>query len=304
MSRTTGSTSPIIDLIETSINQQDQINTSGTNNQASGSTTTAQIHVEKPNSQADNLQTPTLNRKEDLNSAPKRRLNPEGVDHIESAGITTPPLASSAPYSTENPRPVSKTVQQVPVSNTDQVTQPMDVVDEISTPATPAPVSVIGGHNQSVLRFTPAQAAALTTTSPSSLGPKVTSAEETRKIQTRKQAKQVSDRSEQETNALACWLENNKIKATFKKGDKMPEFLVNYSVKILSRANSHPPPDPIAECLTPYLYHNDGIYSLSQTDVNFEILNILNALYEFEKDSESTPSKLSNWLNLKIRGQK
>ena len=190
------------------------------------------------------------------------------------------------------------------MSNTDQDIQLVDIEDEISTPATPAPVSVIGGHNQSVLRFTPAQAAALTITSPSSLGPKVTSAEETRKIQTRKQAKQVSDRSEQETNALACWLENNKIKATFKKGDKMPEFLVNYSVKILSRANSHPPPDSIAECLTPYLYHSDGVYALSQSDVNFEILNILNALYEFEKDSESTPSKLSNWLNLKIRGQK
>ena len=59
----------------------------------------------------------------------------------------------------------------------------------------------------------------------------------------------------------------------------MPLFLANYSEKILSRANSHPPPDPIAECLTPYLYLSyNGIYSLNQTDVNFKILNILNAI--------------------------
>ena len=45
---THGSTSPVIDLLETSNNQQDQMNTSGTNNQASGSTTTAQIHAENP----------------------------------------------------------------------------------------------------------------------------------------------------------------------------------------------------------------------------------------------------------------
>ena len=83
----------------------------------------------------------------------------------------------------------------------------------------------------------------------------------------------------------------------------MPLFLATYSDKILSRANSHPPPDPIAECLTPYLYHKDGVYSLNQTVVTFEILNILNALYEFEKDSQSTPTKLANWFNLKIRGQ-
>ena len=84
----------------------------------------------------------------------------------------------------------------------------------------------------------------------------------------------------------------------------MPLFLANYSEKILTWANSHPPPDQIAECLTPYLYHNDGIYSLNQTDVNFKILNIINALYECQKDSESAPTKLANWFNLKIRGQK
>ena len=134
-------------------NQQDQMNTSGTNNQASGSTTTAQIHVEKPNQQTDSLQTPTVHRKEDLNSEARRRLNPEDVEHIESIGVTTTPLESSDLYSILNPCPVSKTAQQVPVLNTDQITKPVDV-DVISTPA---PGGVLGGHKQHVLRFTPAK---------------------------------------------------------------------------------------------------------------------------------------------------
>ena len=84
----------------------------------------------------------------------------------------------------------------------------------------------------------------------------------------------------------------------------MPLFLTTYREKILSRANSHPPPDPIAQCPTPYLYLKDGVYSLNKTVVTFQILNMLDALYEFEKDSQSTPTKLANSFNLKIRGQK
>ena len=155
------------------------------------------------------------------------------------------------------------------------------------------------------MRLSPSQASALTKTTQSLAGTKVSSTEEASGVRTRNQAKQVSEKSaEYETDALASWLDNKKVKAVYKQGDDMPLFLTTYSEKILSRANSHPPPDPIDECLTPYLYHKDGIYSLNQTDVNFEILNILNALYEFEKDSQSTPTKLANWFNLKIRGQK
>ena len=209
----------------------------------------------------------------------------------------TPPLSTSTQYTTENPRPVSTAAQDFDLV--------LDVDDEISLPATPVQHVIIGAQNQSVVRFSPAQAAALTKTTQSLAGPKVSSAEEASRVRTRNQSKQVSDKSaEHETNALASWLDNKKIKAVYKQGDDMPLFLATYSERILSRANSHPPPDPIAECLTPYLYHNDGIYSLNQTDVNFEILNILNALYECEKDSESAPTKLANWFNLKIRGQK
>ena len=116
-----------------------------------------------------------------------------------------------------------------------------------------------------------------------------------------------SERLEQESYASAALLaeaiENKRRKATFKQGDKMPEFLANYSVKILTRATSHPPPDSLAECLTPYLYHSDGVYYLSQKDIDHGILNILNTLYEFEKDSGSAPSKLSHWLNQTFKGK-
>ena len=195
---------------------------------------------------------------------------------------------------------MSKVVQQVPAQNDALVTQPVDVI------STPAPVSAIGGHNQTVLSYTPAGAAALVTSTQASVRPKVSSTED-RIIQTRKQAKQHADRSEQETNALGCLLteaiENHKIKSIFKIGDKMPDFLVTYSAKILSRANAHPPPDELADCLSPYLYRASDVYALNQSEITHDILNILNALYEFEHSTESTPSKVSNWIKQKYKGR-
>ena len=110
-----------------------------------------------------------------------------------------PPLSSSQQYTIDNPCPLSKVVQQVPAQNETLVTQPVDVI------STPAPVSALGGHNQTVLSYTPAGAAALVTSTQASVRPKVSSTED-RIIQTRKQAKQHADRSEQETNALGCLL--------------------------------------------------------------------------------------------------
>ena len=101
-------------------------------------------------------------------------------------------------------------------------------------------------------------------------------------------------------------IENHKIKPTFKIGDKIPEFLVTYSAKLLSRANAHPPPDELADCLSPYLHlAKDGaksVYALNQSEVTHEILNVLNALYEFESSSEHTPSKLASWIKQKCKG--
>jgi hypothetical protein len=78
---------------------------------------------------------------------------------------------------------------------------------------------------------------------------------------------------------------------------------VTYASKILSRENAHPLPDELVDCLSPYLYCADDVYALSQSNLNHEILNILNALYEFENSSESTPSKLSSWLKQKYKGR-
>ena len=178
-SRSTGSASPVLEITETSVNQRDQTTTSSVNTQASGSTIAVQVHAEQPTSQSDHLQTPTVPRKVDENSTLKRRLLPEGINNIEFAGNVTPPLSTSAPYTAENPRPVSNADQDFELV--------LDIEDEISTPATPAQHIVIGAQNQSVVRFSPAQAAALTKTTQSSVGPKVSSAEEASRVRTRKQ---------------------------------------------------------------------------------------------------------------------
>ena len=164
-------------------------------------------------------------------------------------------------------------------------------------------------QHQSV-HYSPAGAAALVTATQSSVRPKVTAAEDYRIIQTRKQAKEHADRSQQENNALFCLLkeaiENQKIKPIFKIGDKMPDFLVTYFSKVISRANAHPPPDELADllsdCLSPYLCRANDVYALSESEITHDILNILNALYEFEHSTESTPSKVSNWIKQKYKG--
>ena len=84
----------------------------------------------------------------------------------------------------------------------------------------------------------------------------------------------------------------------------MPSFLAAYSDKLLQRANMHEPPDSIAQCLTPFLFLQDGHYALDKSAVTCQTLNLLDALFEFEKDSNSTPTKLANWFNQKLRGPK
>ena len=93
------------------------------------------------------------------------------------------------------------------------------------------------------------------------------------------------------------------MKNDFKLGDKIPDFLVTYSKKVISRANAHPPPDELAECLSPYLYRvpPSDVYDLNHSELTHDILNILNTLYEFEHSTPSTPSQVSIWINQKYK---
>ena len=93
------------------------------------------------------------------------------------------------------------------------------------------------------------------------------------------------------------------MKNDFKIGDKIPEFLITYSSTLVSRANSHPPPDELAENLFPYLYRvpPSDVYNLNHSEITHDILNILNTLYEFEHSTPSTPSKVSNWIKQKYK---
>jgi hypothetical protein len=224
------------------------------------------------------------------------------LNDIDLARSVTPPLSSSSQYTPENPRPAP-----VPVPTAAQNSElVLDSDDVLSMPNTPVQQHVyIGADNQSVVRMTPSQASALTKTTQSLVATKVSSTEEATGVRTRNQSKQVSDKpTEYDTDALAAWLDSKAVKAVYKQGDDIPLFLTAYSEKLLVRANNHPPPEPIAQCLTPYLYLKDGLYALDKTVVTFRTLNMLDALFEFEKDSQSTPTKLANWFNQKIRGQK
>ena len=84
----------------------------------------------------------------------------------------------------------------------------------------------------------------------------------------------------------------------------MPAYLESYSDKILQRANTHEPPDSIAQCLSPFLFLRDGQYVLDKSAITCKTLNILDSLYEFEKESSHQPHKLANWFNQVLRGQK
>ena len=282
-------------ITEISVAPGDQITTSSVAT-SNSLTTNAQVHPPPPASKPDSLQTPTLPRPLDKNTTMRRCLN-----DINLARSVTPPLSSSSQYTPENPRPAS-----VPVSTAAQNSElVLDSDDVLSMPHTPVQQHVyIGADNQSVVKKTPSQASALTTTTPSLVATKVSSTEEATGVRTRNQSK-VSDKPiEYDTDALAAWLDSKAVKAVYKQGDVMPSFLTAYSEKLLARANTHPPPDPVAQCLTPYLYLKDGLYALDKTVVTFRTLNMLDALFEFEKDSHSTPTKLANWFNQKIRGQK
>ena len=121
-------------------------------------------------------------------------------------------------------------------------------------------------------------------------------------VQTRHQKKDGSEKAHEQNSALLSLLNQaihqNKTREDFKEGDAMPEFLIVYSNTLLARANSHAPPDELAENLHPFLRRDShGLYTLHQNALTYEILNLVNTLYMFEKSSPSTPSKLSTWLN-------
>ena len=120
-------------------------------------------------------------------------------------------------------------------------------------------------------------------------------------VQTRTQKKDGSEKAHEQNSALLTLLDQaiqqNKTKEDFKEGDVMPEFLVVYSNTLLARANSHSPPDELCENLRPFLQcDSHGLYTLHQSSLTNEILNLVHTLYLFEKSSPSTPSKLSTWL--------
>jgi hypothetical protein len=283
------------DLIpEISAAQGDQITTSSV---AKGNSlsTNAQVHPPPPASKSDSLHTPTMPRPLDNNARGRKSFQTIDMD-------TTPPLSSSPQYTVENPRP-----PRVPASTAAQTSEiALDFDDILSMPLTPVQQTVfVGADNQSVVRKTPSLAPNLTSVTQSLGAARVSSHEEAAGVRTRNQSKQIPDKPvEYETDALATWLDSNAVKEVYKQGDVMPSFLAAYSEKLLARANTHAPPDPIAQCLTPYLYLQDGLYALDKTAVTFHTLNLLDTLFEFEKASHSTPTKLANWFNQKIRGQK
>ena len=171
-------------------------------------------------------------------------------------------------------------------------------------PVTPIQQTVfVGADNRSVVRKTPSTPSDLTVVTQSLNTARVSSQEEASGVKTRLQSKLIPDKQD-ESNMLATWLESAKVKQVYKEGDGMPSFLATYSDKLLQRANMHEPPDSIAQCLTPFLFLQDGHYALDKTAVTFQTLNLLDALFEFEKASNSTPTKLANWFNQKLRGQK
>ena len=161
--------------------------------------------------------------------------------------------------------------------------------------------------SQPEVHYSPAGAAAVTTSQSASVQPKVTVTEDPRIIQTRKQAKEAADKAQQENNALVFLLkealDNGKTKNDFKSGDKIPDFLITYSDTLVCRANAHPPPDELAESLYPYMYkiQPSEIYNLNHSEINEHILNVLNTLYEFEHSTPSTPSKVTNWIKQKYK---
>jgi hypothetical protein len=103
-------------------------------------------------------------------------------------------------------------------------------------------------------------------------------------VQTRHQKKDASDKAHKENNALLSLLDQaldqGKTRNDFKQGDSMPEFLLSYSNTLLSRANTHPPPDELAENVYPFLRSDShGQYTLNHSELTHEILNLVNTLY-------------------------
>ena len=200
----------------------------------------------------------------------------------------TPPLSSSQLKAAEPTRPLG--TQASPAADTSTSALDLDTILEM--PVTP-PGS---GHTVIIDSEDSAVTQSLKTA-------KVSSQEEASGVKTRLQSKLGPDKQD-ESNILATWLESAKVKQVYKEGDGMPSFLATYSDKLLQRANMHEPPDSIAQCLTPFLFLQDGHYALDKSAVTCQTLNLLDALFEFKKDSNSTPTKLANWFNQKLRGPK
>ena len=165
------------------------------------------------------------------------------------------PLAASQLRGVQQPmQPLRETVPSALTQSQPAATASVPVsVGQISSAMTvQTPQSVQQVH------YSPASAAAVTTES-ASAQPKITAKPTADQliIQTRRQKQDAADKALQENNALTSLLkeanENGKTKNDFKMGDKIPEFLLTYSSTLVSRANSHQPPDELAENLFPYL---------------------------------------------------
>jgi hypothetical protein len=255
-------------------------------------TTNAQIH-EPPASNADNLHTPLIKRPD---KTLRRRRSP-----VDDRGHT-PPLSSSQLKAAEPTLPIG--TQASPAADTSASVLDHDTFFEIpSTPPGSGRTVIIDSEERSRVRNLPPTASSSTAVTQSVKTARVSSHEESSGATTRSQSKLGPDKQD-ESNLLANWLESAKVKQVYKEGDGMPAFLESYSDKLLQRANMHEPPDSIAQCLTPFLFLRDGHYVLDKSAVTCQNLNLLDALYEFEKTSNSAPTKLAHWFNQKLRGPK
>jgi hypothetical protein len=254
---------------------------------------TADVQIHNPPVSTSSLDTPLLPRP--TNSTFRNRRGGQ----VDDRNIT-PPLSSSLLRTAEPTGPIGTQASALAGPST------LDLEQILEAPVTPTTTVVQGSNRADIIDSEDrSRVKKLSSTASSSMvvtqslkTPKVSQREEVPGVKTRLQDKQ------EESNILAAWLENAKIKQVYKEGDEMPAYLESYSDKILQRSNTHEPPDSIAQCLSPFLFLRDGQYVLDKSAITCKTLNILDSLYEFEKESSHQPTKLANWFNQVLRGQK
>ena len=256
------------------------------------STTDVQIHHVPVSTLS--LDTPILPRP--TNSTFRNRRSGQVDD-----GNVTPPAASSRLRTAEPTGPTGTQAAALGDLST------LDLQQILEAPVTPTKTVVQGTNRADIIdsedrprvnKLSSATSGSMVLTQ-STKTPKVSQREEVSTgVKTRLQDKQ------EESNILAAWLEKAKIKQVYKEGDEMPAYLESYSDKILQRANTHDPPDSIAQCLSPFLFLRDSQYVLDKSAITCKTLNILDSLYVFEKESNHQPHKLATWFNQVLRGQK